>query len=159
MRIKKRKGKDLNIIWKVSFKTGGIITESYRDRLKLICYDQFGFACTLPIGTIDSEGIHTKFEGERQKALGLYRITLWIDVDSDNNTSCVDLPDAFELVRYTTEENGDGSVLDLDGDIVVTAVDLEYGKNDLSAIVTLVNDLKRKFNDFVTTTDNLIDIL
>lgn len=140
MIIKKRIGKDLNILWKVIPSDGTPLTDLEEENLKLIARDERFNRYEIPITSVDEDGVHATFAGERQKCLGKYKLSLWYNYDGEDTTVC-DRECAFVLVPTTELETGPEAH---DDDIIVTTMVIEYGLLRLTELENDVEELQEE---------------
>lgn len=153
--IKIRIGKDIPFRWKVTLPTGELPQESDKAALKLVAKDPHGTEYLVPIEDISQKGILGSFQGERQKVMGDYTITLWYKY-SENETSCVDATAAFELVASTDEENVE-MYTDPEGEILLNPAAINPGVQMIIVLHKEIDELKEDWAGYKQKMESLMD--
>ena len=96
-----RIGKDIIFNWQVT--TNGESRDLGDRDLTLVMHMPNGRDRRIPFIT-DRDVVNFRFDGVEQEHLGIYSLTLWENYGKKGQT-CVDLPNAFELVEYSWMEN------------------------------------------------------
>lgn len=96
-----RLGKDIRIEWEISIGDGSISVAD--SDLTLVMVDPRLNKIELDF-EVQGNKVIAKYYGIEQKYLGVYKLTLWYNLNKEGQ-SALDSVDAFKLVRFTTEEN------------------------------------------------------
>ena len=137
--IRKRKGKDLRLIWAVT--TGGAPVSLEGRDITVELSNFYSGTITLPI-SVEGNRIEIIFRGTEHKSIGRYTLTAW-ENKGRLNQNVVDRVDAFELVSTTNDEGGESTCHNFD----IETVDL--GTSDLNMVgVNGITPLMKTENDY-----------